>query len=242
MNPSGFSGYSKIREKKGCDDRMKQRVICINREHGTNGKALGEMVADQLGITCYTRTLINKAIVFGNLQTEEAMQEFLEKEEAERKAILHDVDTESYEKAKKLLPSTDTVFRLEEALLTGLAEKEDYVVIGRCAGRMLADKNVELLRVFVTASEDYCIERIMTATGRSHGEARIRVANINRLRRDSYYSYSGRYWQDTTEYDLKLNVENMGIHRLADLLCAYYNDVMPTYISLEETAEDISKK
>ena len=39
---------------------MKNRVITISREFGSGGRTLGQQVAEELGIPCYDRELIQQ--------------------------------------------------------------------------------------------------------------------------------------------------------------------------------------
>ena len=218
---------------------MTRRVICINREHGTNGKALAEMVADRLGIRCYGRMMMNKAIAQGGLQNMDQVKAFL--------AASPEVRAEAFDKLKlddkkviEQLPDQDTVFEIESAVLKGLAAQEDFVVYGCCANDFLQDEDVELLRVFVTAPEEYCVKKIMKATDRNKLDAKMRVASVNRKRRDFYYTYTGKHWTEPENYDLTINMENLGINKAVDLLVAYYENVMPAHIEVAANHSEIA--
>ena len=39
---------------------MKNRIITISREFGSGGRTIGKKVAEELGIPCYDRELIEK--------------------------------------------------------------------------------------------------------------------------------------------------------------------------------------
>ena len=49
------------------------------------------------------------------------------------------------------LPANDAAFFNESEILRELAEKEDFIVIGRCADVILKNNNIPHVSVFITA-------------------------------------------------------------------------------------------
>ena len=58
------------------------------------------------------------------------------------------------------LPANDAAFFNESEILRELAEKEDFIVIGRCADVILKNNNIPHVSVFITAPVQQRARRI----------------------------------------------------------------------------------
>lgn len=177
-------------------------VITIGRECGSGGRHIGKMLAEELGIKCYDKELLNLA--------------------AKESGLCRELFESHDEKpTNSFLAQFDTIKKL--------ATEESCIIIGRCADYALADfPNV--VTVFVTADDDVKIHTLMERHKISESEAKDMMIKTDK-RRSSYYNYySNKRWGDTRSYDLCLNSSKVGldgavqiIRSFADLKIAHKN-------------------
>ena len=116
---------------------MSHRIITIEREYASGGREIGEMIAERLGIPCYNREILQMASERCNVS-----MDYLETaEEAAPKSFLYTLMLTSSptRTIEENLPLSDKVYIIETNIIRELAEKGDYVIVGRCASYILRD-------------------------------------------------------------------------------------------------------
>ena len=117
-----------------------------------------------------------------------------------------------------------------------IVQKEDCVIVGRCADFILENDDVNLLSVFVTASLEYRVNHLMEINHLNKRQALAQAKKIDK-RRESYYHYfTKREWKDAKHYDLLLNSQRLGFDKCTKLLC----DSQHTHIRNQIVATEIS--
>ena len=202
---------------------MAHKVICINRRCGSGGHIIGEMVANQLGIKYYDKNLLTLALEYGGL-TES--KEYQNADEKATNSAFYRLLYEGNEMVEKGKPATDTLFQLQRDLMREIVQKEDCVIVGRCADFILENDDVNLLSVFVTASLEYRVNHLMEIDHLNKRQALAQAKKIDK-RRESYYHYfTKREWKDAKHYDLLLNSQRLGFDKCTKLLCDYYQNIL----------------
>ena len=140
---------------------MKNYVITIARENGSNGRAIGEALAGRLGIPFYNRDILRMAADDSGINE----QLFANAEKSFRSSQLFRVAKDAYN--GEVIPpdsdnfvSNENLFRYQAKVMLGLAQNESCVMIGRCADFILRDRP-NVLRVFIHAPEEV---RVRSAT------------------------------------------------------------------------------
>ena len=110
----------------------------------------------------------------------------------------------------------------EKKIIRGKAEKEDCVIVGRCANRILSDRK-DCLSVFVYAPMDYRIRTVMEREYLSEKEARARIRKMDKQRRYHYNYFTDRNWEDMDEYDICIDSSKCSIERCAKVLEGVYH-------------------
>lgn len=120
---------------------MDKFVIAITRTCGSGGTTIGKMLSKDLGINMYDRELLRLASDDSGIN--EAL--FANADEGVKNSLLYKVSKKVYN--GELIPpesndftSNDNLFNYQAKVLRELADKESYVVIGRCADYILKDK------------------------------------------------------------------------------------------------------
>ena len=93
----------------------------------------------------------------------------------------------------------DVLFDLQRKIILDAAEKEDCVIVGRCANYILDNK---CLSVFIHAPFDYRVQTIIERTGREEKSAQKLVKKVDKERRTYYEYFTDKKWKDISQYHL----------------------------------------
>jgi len=196
-------------------------IITIARQYGSGGKTIGQMLAEDLQIPCYSREILRMA------SEDSGINEMLFNQADEKLKGIH-----LFGKAKgayqgKVIPpesdgfvSNDNLFNYQAKIIREIAEKESCVFIGRCADFILKD-NPNVVSVFVHAPKDYCLQRALERSSMNEKEMLRFMAKTDKYRSDYYHYYTGRNWLDAQNYDLCLNSSKLGFEKCVEEIKAY---------------------
>jgi len=196
-------------------------VITIARGYGSGGRTIGKMLAKELGIGYYDRELMRLA------SDESGINEslFAKADEKLKTSLLFKVAKNTY-KGELIGPdsdefvSNDNLFNYQAKVLKELAEKESYVVIGRCADYILKEFD-NVISVFVHAPMDKCIDTIAAMSAITRKEAEQLITRTDKHRADYYRHYTDHAWNDATNYDLCLNTKELSFEKCVEIVKEY---------------------
>ena len=182
-------------------------VITINRELGSGGRTVGRKLAELLGVKYY-----DKAIVQGLTEKYGLTAEEIERLKAQEKPSWWN---ELQDRCKTLLsanrqekPSTAAMFETERRILEGLAREESCVVAGR-SGFLIFREHPNHLNVFIQASTEHRIERLIRKRGISYAAALDILDEVDEGREAYLKKYSDRSRYDTRNYDVVISMDHM---------------------------------
>lgn len=190
---------------------MAHVIVTIARHFGSGGKTIGQMLAEDLDIKCYEREIIKMASEDSGIsellfnEADEKLKRtplFLKKAHAEYKGKLIKPDSENF-------VSDQNLFNYQAKIIRELADKESCVIIGRAADYVLKDYP-NVVRVFVHASKEYCIEQAKERASYIGKDYDKFIEKTDKFRGDFYKYYTGQEWTDARNYDLCLNSERLG--------------------------------
>ena len=200
---------------------MDKFVIAITRTCGSGGTTIGKMLCNDLGINMYDKELLRLASDDSGIN--EAL--FANADEDVKNSILYKVSKHVYN--GELIPpesgdfiSDDNLFNYQAKILQELSERESYVVIGRCADYILKD-NPNVFKIFIHASNEYCIQHEMDILSLSEKEAIKNIKKLDKYRSDYYYYHTGKKWEDIKNYDLSLDTSKLGFEKCVKYIKEY---------------------
>ena len=186
----------------------KHMVITISREYGSGGRYVGRLVADKLGIKLYDKDFIEKLAAKTGLSGE-----YIENNEQRRNSL--EIFNSGYYSG---LNNSDELFIKESELIKEVAEQESCVIIGRCADFILKDRN-NVIKVFIYSSSENKLKRVTEIYGIEKSRAEKEIKRINKLRANHYKYYTGKEWNNNSNYDICINSDDLGVEKTADLIC-----------------------
>lgn len=200
---------------------MDKFVIAITRTCGSGGTTIGKMLSKDLGINLYDKELLRLASDDSGIN--EAL--FANADEDVKNSLLYKVSKHVYN--GELIPpesgdftSDINLFNYQAKILQELAQKESYVVIGRCADYILKD-NPNVFKIFIHASSDYCIKHEMDILGVSEKDAIKEIKRLDKYRSDYYSYHTGKKWEDVKNYDLSLDTSKLGFEKCVKYIKEY---------------------
>ena len=197
---------------------MNNFVVAITRTCGSGGMSIGKLLCDYYGVNIYDRKLLQLASEDSGISEEL----FASADENVKKSMPYKVSRKVY--TGEIIPpesenftSNQNLFAFQAKVLKELAERESYVVIGRAADYVLKDFH-NLIRVYIHAPKDICIEREMKRQGITEHEASAYVEKMDNYR-EAYYTYhTGHVWRDANNYDLCLDTSKFTYEESAEII------------------------
>ena len=101
-----------------------------------------------------------------------------------------------------------------------ISRKLSCVFVGRCADHVLSGRG-DVVRIFIHASHEACVERSARRNCISEKEAVARVRQKDHDRAMYYQRYTGKVWGNAQNYDLCIDTTHLTIDQAVDLIIAY---------------------
>ena len=203
---------------------MEHFVITIARQYGSGRRTVGEMLAKKLGISYYDKQIIHMASdesgidvsLFGKVEEGNSVK----KNSLFNRTGLYKGDLIPPD--SKEFISDENLFNYQAKVIHDLAEKESFVVIGRCVNYVLKDRP-NTLRVFVHAPWEFRVEQAMTKISGTREEVEKFLLKDDKRKQDYYRRFAGGVWNDATNYDLCLNCGKLGFDKCVEAIEAQMN-------------------
>ena len=200
-------------------------VITINREVGSGGRTVGRKLAEILGVK-----YCDKAVIDGLTKKFGLTPERIEEIKAQKKSWWNDinnyyqtlVNSTSQPMEAEVKLDNATMFETEKRILQELAEQTSCVIAGR-TGFMVFREWPNHLNVFIQASMDYRIKRIMDRQNVSMDEARDIIAKIDATREAYIKKYEDTSRYDTRNYQLVISMDDLTEDDAAQIILDYIN-------------------
>ncbi|MGM9803192.1 MAG: AAA family ATPase [Muribaculaceae bacterium] len=197
-------------------------VISIGRQYGSGGREIGRLVAQLLGIDYYDKELLTEAAKSSGMNSD-----FFEAADERSPRFFSSLVAFStgYHGGSFLVSNTpisnDNIYRQQCEVISTLAERSSCVIMGRTADYVLRD-NPNTISVFIHASIEQRIERIMARENcKSPEEARTLAEKKNKLRAEYYNFYTDKRWGDAQSYDLSVDSSKLGAEATARIIVQY---------------------
>lgn len=178
---------------------MSKRVITINRMLGSNGRLIGRTLADELGFAFYDKELIDIAAQKENIPFDILAKVDEKKGSQWRFPIEHELQLD---RDFHFVPMNDVLFDLQRKIIVEAAQKEDCVIVGRCANHILEGN---CLSVFIYAPFDYRVQTVMQRTGREEKSVQKMIRKVDKERRTYYEYFTDKKWTDFSQYHLAVD-------------------------------------
>ena len=206
-----FRGIAKIKTDNSIPSAILKKsvpgvIITIARQHGSQGKYIGKLIAEKLNIPYYYKEMTALAAQESGLD-----REFISK-----------LNSNSPDQLNQLYLTTAPVqyaVQAQDRVIKEIAENGSCVIVGRAADYVLRD-NKDLIKIFIYAPKDYRISNIMEMYNDSQLEATKNVEKSDRTRANYYKTISGLEWGKLENYDLCID-SSIGKEETANIICEF---------------------
>ena len=205
--------------------RNEKFVITINREVGSGGRTVGRILAEKLGVK-----YCDKAVIEGLTQKFGLSPERIEEIKAQKKSWWNDinnyyqtlVNSTSLPMDAEVRLDNATMFETEKRILQELATQSSCVVAGR-TGFMVFREWPNHLNVFIQASMEHRIKRIMNRKNVTMEQARDIIAKMDATREAYIKKYEDTTRYDTRNYQLVISMDDLTENDAAEIIIDYVN-------------------
>ena len=210
-------------------NKKEKFVITINRELGSGGRTVGEILAKSLEVPFYDKAVIKALTEKLHLTIDE-----IEKLKGKKDNWWTDFQRNVfpfYDSAKlqyynvndntdpELITSAE-LFRTESKVLTEIAEKESCVIAGR-SGFFVLRNHPNHLSILIQAPMENRIQRVMEKQGLERDKAVKDIKKVDNWRENYIKKYTGTSRYDTRNYDLVINMANLSEADAANIILEY---------------------
>jgi len=209
-------------------------VITINRELGSGGRTVGRKLSEKLGVKYYDKALINGLTKEFGLTVDE-----IEKVKAQKKSWWNEFNNYYKKLNATTLPmeaetvlTTESMMQTEKHILEDLAAEESCVVAGR-SGFLVFREHPNHLSIFIQASMEKRIERVMEKQQLTREEAIAAIEKVDKGRETYIQKYcktlhvdapaGGISRYDTRNYDLVISMDSLTEDDAVNIIMAYLN-------------------
>lgn len=182
------------------------KIITIEREYGSGGGEIAQLVATRLGWKLWDQQLTEEIARLARCP-KGVVEAREEKNDPLYYRLFKSFLRGSYEgsiNAPKLnLVDSETILTITKRVVEHVAERGNCVIVGRGSQQFLKSRT-DTLRIFLYAPRDEKVRRLLSS-GKSEREAEELVDNVDRERADFIQKYFNVAWPDRAVYHAMLN-------------------------------------
>ena len=196
-------------------------IITIGREYGSGGREIGKLVAEKLGIPFSDKEVLTRAAQESGL-----CHELFERHD--EKASVGSMITSAGGAGMHMatthvglqMPLNQRVFLAQFDAISKIAEEGSCVIVGRCADYVLKELP-HVTHVFIYASQEKRIERIMRVEQVNRDQARELIRKTDKQRKSYYNFFADGNWGLRSNYDLMIRTDDADPSAIADAIIAF---------------------
>jgi cytidylate kinase len=198
------------------------KIITIEREYGSGGGEIAQLLAKQLGWKLWDQLLTEEIA-----RLAECPKAIVEVREEKTDPLYYRLFKSflrgSYEgslNAHKLkVVDSESILKLTERVVQHAAKTGDSIIVGRGSQHFLRNRE-DTLRVFLYAPREDKVRRLL-GRGKSESEAEQLVDTVDRERADFILRYFGVQWPDRAIYHSMINTtigDQAVVHMILDFM------------------------
>ena len=200
------------------------KILTIEREYGSGGGEIAQLMANQLGWKLWDQLLTEKIARLA--ECPKAVVEVREERTDPLyyrlfKSFLRGSYEGSLNAHKLKLVDCESILKITERVVQHAAKTGNSVIVGRGSQHFLRNRP-DTLRVFLYAPREAKVRRLL-ARGKTEEEARHLVDTVDRERADFIQKYFHVEWPDRAVYNAMINT-GIGDEAVAHMIL----DVMKT--------------
>jgi cytidylate kinase len=198
------------------------KIVTIEREYGSGGGEIAELLAKQLGWKLWDQSLTEEIARLANCP--KAVVEVREERTDPLyyrlfKSFLRGSYEGSLNAHKLKVVDSESILKITERVVQQVAKEGNSVIVGRGSQQFLRNR-LDTLRVFLYAQREDKVRRLL-ARGKGESESEQLVDTVDRDRKDFIQKYFGAEWPDNDVYHLMINTsigDQMVVHTILNFI------------------------
>lgn len=195
------------------------KIITISREFSSGGRELGKRLADELGIPCYDRQIIDMVAEKQGLDKNYVAN----MSERDVKVFYNSTIGRGFTSYNFGINQSLQIANAEHTLIRELAEQGDCVIIGRAADVILKEYNP--LNLFIYADMESKIARCKARNQEKEDltdrKIKYMCRDIDKCRANYREMFTDTKWGHRESYHLCINTSGKEIKNLVPALASY---------------------
>ena len=194
---------------------MKCNYITIEREYGSGGTFVARKLAEECGINCYGREILEEVSKEYNISPESIEQY----EETVTNSFLYSILIISRAQAgdPDMLANEGHIYVAEQLMIKKMASRGRAIFLGHCASEALKERK-GVLKVFIRSNKEDKAKRIMETYGTDPNDVELVRKRFDKKRANYFYANTAKTWDDLRNYDIVLDVSALGIDGCVEAL------------------------
>ena len=191
------------------------QIVTIEREYASGGTQVGRLLGKALGVPVYGREILEIAA-----QESGTTPEYIEQlEETDTNSLLYSLVAMAKTTQGQLpeISKTDQLNLLEGEIIRRLAQQGPCVLVGRCAGWVLRQRE-DVLNVFLHAGREWRLRRAQKEYGVPEEQAAAVLHRFDHRRSHFYHATTGQSWRERRGYHMVLDSSLLGPEFCARIL------------------------
>ncbi len=196
-------------------------VVTINREMGSGGRSVGRKLAERLNVKYY-----DKAVIEGLTKKFGTTADSIENMKAQKASWWNNIDqffkdnqfTDLVEQDN--LMTNENVVKAEKEILFDLAKEGSCVVAGR-SGFLVFKDTPNHLSIFIQASMESRIERVMRRQNLSRKDAIAAIEKVDEGRENFIKKNAKTTRYDSRNYDIVLRMDGLTEDDAVEIIMNY---------------------
>ena len=193
-------------------------LITIGREHGSGGHEVARILADKLGIPCYSKEIVDEAAAKSPFS-----KEILDTYDEKRVAAFF-MPVSHFGGLDGGFQLNMQVAAAQFDAVRSLALENSGIFVGRCADYVLRGKP-DLLRVFIRSPLSARVRTVAERKQVSEEQARKYVKEVDKDRSSYYRYYTDQIWGDAQNYDLVIDSSRLGVEGTAEVILSFVREM-----------------
>jgi cytidylate kinase len=196
------------------------RMLTISHQYGSGGSQIARDLGDRLQWSVWDKEIVRKIATEYQLAEpeveakDERVGSFIER-------VVELFGMGGFATAYSVLPPRGlddaNLLKMTRTMVEEIARAGRAIIVGRGGNHILA-KRPETLHVFILASPEMRVQRVMAGEKLTRAEAERRIAGMDRIRTDYVRTFYHADWRDPTHYHLTVDSAVWGDRGTADLI------------------------
>ena len=194
------------------NEKLKYPVITIGREYCAYGRTVAAGLEKKLGIKYYDKDFVNRIIKESGFSEDVVWDEH---EAISSKAKFLD---EMLSATALYMSPYDKIFEAQKQVVLELA-KQPCIIVGRCANSILKEAGILSFDVYLHADIEHRKVRCAELNPEIESDQLEKyIKKVDTDRQIFYKKYAGKEVYDVRNYNISLDVGELGIERTVDLI------------------------